>query len=190
MRPALFVDKDGTLVENVPYNVDPSRIRFTPGALEGLRRLHVHGFVVVLVTNQAGVALGHFDERALWRLEEALTQKLSAAGISLAGMYWCPHHPQAAVARYARHCQCRKPLPGLLHGAARGLDLDLDASWLVGDILDDIEAGRRAGCRTVLLDNGNETQWELSPLRRPHLVVPDLSRAADAILDAVAATAS
>lgn len=85
MRPALFVDKDGTLVENVPYNVDPSQIRFTPGALEGLRRLHAHGFVVVLVTNQAGVALGHFDERALGHLQEALSRKLSAAGISLGG---------------------------------------------------------------------------------------------------------
>jgi len=185
-RPALFIDKDGTLIENIPYNVDPARIRLTPGAAVALRELSDHGFAVVVVSNQAGVALGRFEERALAVVERTLRERLLHAGVPVTGVYWCPHHPAGSVARFSMQCDCRKPLPGMLRRAAREHDLDLDASWMVGDILDDIEAGRRAGCRTILLDNGHETEWQVSRLRLPHFVVSDIARIADVVLTAAA----
>jgi histidinol phosphatase-like enzyme len=97
-------------------------------------------------------------------------------------MYHCPHHVDGTVLAYARACSCRKPRPGMLLRAARDLDLDLGRSWMVGDILDDIEAGRRAGCRTVLLDVGSETEWRRGPLRVPDAVAGSLPEVADVIL--------
>jgi len=183
-RAGLFLDKDGTLLHDVPYNVDPAHIRFMPGATQALARLHAAGFTIVVVSNQAGVALGRFQEADLAGVEQALCDGLAAMGVPLAGVYWCPHHPEGVVPRYTVQCDCRKPQPGLLRRAASEHDIDLTVSWMVGDILDDVEAGRRAGCRTVLLDSGNETQWRLSPTRLPHLVAADLEGAADAILAA------
>lgn len=179
--PAVFIDKDGTLVENVPYNVDPARLQFTPNAVEGLLTLASAGFRLVVVTNQPGIAFHFFDRAALGRLQLALQDKLAAQGVQLAGFYACPHAP--AAPRMAG-CLCRKPAPGLLHQAARALHLDLQRSWMVGDILDDVEAGRRAGCRSVLLDVGNETEWRLSPLRTPHARCSDLLHAARHIVAA------
>lgn len=179
--PAVFFDKDGTLVENVPYNVDPARLRLAPFAGEAVARVHAAGFRIVVVSNQPGVALGRFGERALLGVGARLREELEAAGVPLDGFYWCPHHPDGIVARYAYSCSCRKPMSGMLLRAARDLDIDLASSWMVGDILDDIEAGRRAGCRTVLLDVGHETEWTIGPLRRPHAVAPNLAIAAEAI---------
>jgi ribonucleoside-diphosphate reductase alpha chain len=100
--------------------------------------------------------------------------------VPLAGFYYCPHHPHGSVPAYAVTCDCRKPRPGLILRAAREQGVDPARSWLVGDILDDVEAGRAAGCRTVLLDNGHETEWVLSPARRPDGVAADLAEAAGA----------
>lgn len=183
-KPAVFLDKDGTLVEDVPYNVDPTLIRLTIGAVEGLRMLQDAGFLLIVVSNQSGVARGLFPESALLAVEQRLYQLLSAHGVKLSGFYYCPHHPQGAVDRYSRACACRKPRPGLMRLAAYERSVDLAQSWLVGDILDDIEAGSRAGCRTVLIDNGNETMWELSLYRHPDLWAKDLVEAARLILAA------
>src|SRR5262249_17961086 len=150
---------DGTLIEDVPYNVDPEKIRLAPGAVEGLASLHESGYPLVIVSNQSGVARGLFPESALLKVERALRRMLAEFGVPLAGFYSCPHHPEGTVASHAIACRCRKPAPGLLRRAADELGIDLAQSWMVGDILDDIEAGRRAGCRTVLIDNGNETEW-------------------------------
>ncbi|WOB06146.1 HAD family hydrolase [Piscinibacter gummiphilus] len=185
--PAVFLDKDGTLVENVPYNVDPAKLRFTPHAFDGLRALQAAGFKLVVVTNQPGIAFHFFDRASLTRLQRAMEARLAAEGIELAGFYACPHAP--AAPRMAG-CLCRKPAPGLLHQAAQALHLDLARSWMVGDILDDIEAGQRAGCRSVLLDVGNETVWRMSPLRTPHARCQDLLQAADHILAASCAAPS
>jgi D-glycero-D-manno-heptose 1,7-bisphosphate phosphatase len=172
---AVFVDKDGTLVENVPYNVDPGLLVFTPHALQGLRLLSEHGYRLVVVSNQPGVALGRFDESALSRLRTVLMVRLAEHGVRLAGFRWCPHAPGAG-------CSCRKPAPGLLQQAATELSLDLARSWMVGDILDDVEAGHRAGCRSVLLDVGNETVWKRGRHRRPEHTAADLLDAAHAIV--------
>ncbi|AKJ30605.1 D-glycero-alpha-D-manno-heptose-1,7-bisphosphate 7-phosphatase [Caldimonas brevitalea] len=179
---AVFLDKDGTVVENVPYNVDPALVRFTPYAIDGLQLLAEEGFRLVMITNQPGVGLGLFDEAALTRLQVALTERLAGHGVTLDGFYACTHAPGLSASRPP--CACRKPAPGLLLDAARELRLDLDRSWMVGDILDDIEAGRRAGCKTVMLDVGNETVWRSGEHRVPHHRATNLLEAAQAIVKA------
>lgn len=179
---AIFLDKDGTLIEDVPYNVDPSRVRLLSGAAPGLRMLHDAGYRLFVISNQSGIARGRFAVEALRAVEERLRWLLAAMGAPLAGFYYCPHHPAGTAPEYARECLCRKPAPGLLLRAAREHHLALTRSWMVGDILDDVEAGRRAGCRTVLIDNGGETEWRLTPERIPHFRVATLAEAAQAIL--------
>jgi D,D-heptose 1,7-bisphosphate phosphatase len=186
-RKAVFLDKDGTLIEDVPYNVDPQKIRLFAGAAEGLTALHENGYALIVVSNQSGVAKGFFPETALVDVERTLRRRLAALGVPLAGFYYCPHHPEGHLAEYAVTCRCRKPRSGMLRQAARELGIDLAQSWMVGDILDDIEAGRLAGCRTVLIDNGNETVWRTGRRRRPHHVASDLAEAAQLILASVPA---
>ena len=183
-RPAVFLDKDGTLVEDVPYSVDPARLLFTRGAPQALAGLAEAGYALVVVTNQPGIATGRFSRAEFARLEHALREQVRAqAGVELDGVYACPHAP--GIGR-TPGCLCRKPAPGLLRRAALELNLELAHSWMVGDILDDVEAGRRAGCRTVLLDVGHETVWRLSPLRLPHHRCRDLLEAARRIVEDVA----
>ena len=184
LRPAVFLDKDGTLVEDVPYNVDPAAIRLAPRAGEGLARLHTAGYPLFVITNQSGVARGYFEERALVEVEERLRALLAPFGVPLAGLYYCPHHPDGAVEAYARTCECRKPMPGLLQRAASEHGLDLARSVFIGDILNDVEAGHRAGCRTVLIAPGGETEWLFTAERIPDFVAADLDEAARQILAA------
>ena len=179
---AVFLDKDGTLVENVPYNVDPARVRFTPGAIEGLRLLADREYRLFVVSNQPGVALGRYSEDALDAVARHIRDQLLREGIDLEGFYYCPHLPQGAIRRYAIACPCRKPASGLIERAARDHGIELTRSWMVGDILDDIEAGRRVQCRTILIDNGNESEWNLDGERRPEALAGDLLSAARIIL--------
>ncbi len=181
-RTAVFLDKDGTLIEDMPYNVDVRRMRILPGVISGLRQLQQSGLALIVVTNQAGIALGKFTESQLLRMEHELRVVFHNVGVKLQGFYYCPHHPLGVVSPYDRNCECRKPSDGLLRRASQELNLDLESSWMVGDILHDVEAGRRAGCRTVLIDNGNETEWKWSPQRKPHFVARDFEQAARLIM--------
>jgi len=181
---AVFLDKDGTLIEDIAYNVDPLRITLAPGAAEGLYLLVRRGYRIVVVSNQPGVALGIFPEHALRAVEARLCELLRDVGVPLSGFHYCPHLPGGTVPEYAVPCACRKPASGLLVQAARAHRIDLERSWMVGDILDDIEAGHGAGCRTVLVDNGNETEWDLTHERRPDKVAADLFEAAALIVSA------
>lgn len=179
---AVFLDKDGTLLENLPYNVDPALMKPAPGAQAALRRLGSAGVPLVVVSNQSGVARGFFTEDALKAVAAYLERLASEHGARLLDFRYCPHFPTGVIAAYAVECDCRKPRPGLLLQAAGAHRLDLGRSWMVGDILDDVEAGRAAGCRTILLDNGNETEWGLSESRTPDFVAEDLDEAARIIL--------
>ena len=181
MRAAVFLDKDGTVLADEPYNVDPERMAYAPMALAGLARLAQTDLALVVISNQSGVARGLFPADALHGVGVKLAALFQAAGAHLAGFYWCPHHPDGVVEDYAVSCACRKPQPGLLLRAAQELDLDLGASWFIGDILDDVEAGNRAGCRSILLDVGNETEWRTGSHRVPHCRAPDLAAAADIV---------
>ena len=178
---AVFLDKDGTLIDNLSFNTNPAKIRLSPGGGSALQRLQQLGYQLLVVSNQSGIGRGLFDEAALEGVHARLASLLAAFDVRLNGFYYCPHWLHSMKARYAYLCQCRKPAPGLLIQAARRHSLDLTQCWMVGDILDDVEAGRRAGCRTVLIDNGNETEWECSAVRRPHRLAKDLPDAADII---------
>ncbi len=178
----MFLDKDGTLIDNVPYNVDPALIRLSRGAAYGVRRLHEAGYRLAVVSNQSGVARDLFPEDALDGVTRRLRALLAPLGVALGAAVYCPHDPTGAVERYRVACDCRKPAPGLLVRAAGALGADLARAWMVGDLLDDVEAGRRAGCRTVLVDSGGETEWRDGPQRRPHYRARDLAEAAEMIL--------
>lgn len=167
---AVFVDKDGTLVPNVPNNVDPTRITLSPGAGPALAKLRAIGYAIVLASNQGGIAHGLFHESDLDRVWWHLRTLLASYGVPLDGIYYCPHAPEDL-------CRCRKPQPGLLLKAAAEHGYDLARSWMIGDILDDVEAGNRAGCRTILLNAGNETEWRRGPRRQPTYVARDLREA-------------
>jgi D-glycero-D-manno-heptose 1,7-bisphosphate phosphatase len=180
-KKAVFLDKDGTLINDVPFNVNPDLISLTTLACEGLRLLQNEGYALHVITNQPGIAKGFFDRAALGRVEKRLREMLDAGGVHLDGFYYCPHSTDGIVSADAIACDCRKPMPGLLQRAANENCIDLAKSWMVGDILNDVEAGRRAGCRTVLIDNGNETEWELSPYRTPDLISSNLYHAASRI---------
>ena len=179
---AVFLDKDGTLVEDIPFNAEPDRVRLLPEALEGLQNLHAAGFAMIVVSNQSGVGRGDFAEERLWMVEARLRELLAAGGVPLDGFYYCPHDPDGAVLRYARRCGCRKPEAGMLLQAAADHGLWLEASWMIGDILDDVEAGRRAGCQTILINNGHETVWRLTPARTPDHMAPNIRFAAQIII--------
>ena len=182
MNRVVFMDKDGTLVENVPYNADPAQIRLAPNARRAIMRLVREGFAIVLVTNQSGIAKGMFPESAMQVIRERICELFAPMGAELAGFYYCPHHPEGSVAEFAIACDCRKPAAGLITRAAEELGIAPGDSWMVGDTLDDVEAGNLAGCRTILLDNGNETEWRVDGKRWPTVVVNDLDRAAAVIV--------
>lgn len=171
-HPAVFLDRDGTLVHPRHYPSRPADLCLYDGIGPGLRDLQRAGFQLVVITNQAGVARGYFTEADLERMHEHLARELEQLGVRLDAIYYCPHHPAGAIPELAVHCDCRKPQPGMLLRAATDLDLDLQSSWFVGDILDDIEAGNRAGCRTILVDLGTE-QLPGRQIRCPNFVARD-----------------
>ncbi len=179
MNKAVFIDKDGTLIHDVPYNVDPDRIVLYTGTIRALRDLKERGYILIVISNQAGVAHGYFEEQALDAVKERLGILLGDSAID--GFYFCPHHPQGVVGRYAIACECRKPQPGMILQAAKDFQVDLSQSWMIGDILNDVEAGNRAGCKTILINNGNETEWETNSLRKPTYIVNDLVEASQLI---------
>ena len=175
---AIFLDKDGTLIDDLPYNVDPLRMSLCSGAGAALRLLARLDYRFFIVSNQDGIARGRFAEAAMQGVERRLADLLFREQLAIDGFYYCPHHPDGTVPHFALDCTCRKPMPGMLLQAAHEHDIDLPASWMIGDILHDVEAGNRAGCRTLLIDNGNETEWRLGPRRIPTRIAPDLYTAA------------
>ncbi|GAB2692273.1 HAD family hydrolase [Mucilaginibacter koreensis] len=182
MNKAIFLDKDGTLIEDVPYNVNPELIKLKPNAIAGLKAMQDAGYDLIVVSNQAGVARGYFTEDALPAVWQKLTALVADAGIKFKAFYYCPNHPEGTVAPYNISCNFRKPMPGMLLQAAEEHQIDLHHSWMIGDILHDVEAGKRAGCKSILVDNGGETEWlKDSPYREPDFVVSDLQEAANVI---------
>lgn len=182
LKPAVFLDKDGTLVHDIPFTVDPARMKLMSDAAASLKRLKEAGFLLVVVSNQPGVAFGYCNEDQVRLMLRHLYTLLSLEGVILDAYCYCPHHPGADVPEYREQCDCRKPAPGLLLSAAERFGIDLAKSWMIGDILDDIEAGNRTGCKSILLMNGGETEWRPGAHRRPFKQVKNLTQAADIIL--------
>jgi D-glycero-D-manno-heptose 1,7-bisphosphate phosphatase len=181
-RPAVFIDRDGTLTEEVGYVNHPSRLKLLPRAAEAISRLNAAGVAAVVVTNQAGIARGYFSEEVFHSVTEALTAELARGGARLDGFYACLHHPSEGVAPYRVHCECRKPKPGLLRRAAAELGLDLARSTMVGDKASDLIPARAVGAAAVLVLTGYGLgEWEYR--RAQFEVEPD--HVATDLLDAV-----
>lgn len=180
---AVFLDRDGTLIHNYHYCRDPRLVRLLPGVGPALRTLAQAGYRLIVVTNQSGIARGYLTERDLAAVHDRLRRLLAVEGVTLHAIYYCPHHPNGLRAGYAGRCLCRKPEPGLLLRAAAEWGISLRHSWYIGDVLADIEAGNRAGCRTVLLDLGTEPVPDRR-VQTPSFVARNLPHAARLILAA------
>ena len=153
-RRAVFLDRDGTINVEKDYLYKIDDFEFITGAPEAIKRLKKAGFVVIVVSNQSGVARGYFDEDAVNRLHQHIQTELTAYGTSIDDYYFCPHHPDKGLGGYKLDCNCRKGKPGMLLQAAFEHNLDLQHSFMVGDKLADIEAGKKAGCKSILVLTG------------------------------------
>ncbi len=154
LQPAVFLDRDGVVIEDSHYLGDAHRVQLVPGSAEAIAALNRAGWPVVIVTNQSGVARGLFTEGDVQDVHAHLANLLWGYGAKVDAFHYCPHHPEADVPEYRQVCECRKPQPGMLQHAAEELGLDLSASWMIGDRITDLEAGAAVGCRTVLVRSG------------------------------------
>lgn len=189
MKPAVFIDRDGTILDELGYVVPGSAIRIYPFSAPAIVKLTDAGFPVVVITNQGGIALGMYDHAFVDRTHEALAHALAKDGAQIAAWYYCPHHPDGKVAAFTRQCECRKPGTAMLESAARELNLDLSRSWVVGDQWRDIELARRAGARGILVRTGYGAELEANwpaDVPRPSVVCDDLLAAADHIISSAA----
>jgi len=153
-RPAIFIDRDGTISDEIGYVNHASRFRVFPWSVDAIRLINKSGRLAVMVTNQAGVARGYFPERVVQQVHEGLLETLRAGDARLDGLYYCPHHPQAGEPPYRQDCDCRKPRPGLLTRAAADLGIALERSWVVGDRLGDLQVAWAVGARGALVKTG------------------------------------
>ncbi len=180
-RRAVFLDRDGTINVEVNYLHRIADFGLIPGAAQAIKALNQAGLLVIMVTNQAGIARGYYDQAAMHALHAHLSQVLAAEGAHIDAIYFCPHHPD-----YSGTCDCRKPAPGMLQQAAVEHSIDLARSWLVGDTAGDIGAGRAVGCRTILVRTGYgaqlEAQLQVGAGPQPEAVVDDVAAAATYIL--------
>jgi D-glycero-D-manno-heptose 1,7-bisphosphate phosphatase len=185
-RGAIFIDRDGTISEEVGYVNHPARYRVFPFSAEAVRMINDAGRLAVLVTNQAGVARGYFKEELIHAVHDQLARELATGGARLDAIYYCPHHPSVGEPPYRLDCDCRKPRPGLLKRAAAELDIDLARSWTVGDRYGDTELARNAGTRAALVLTGygrGEHEYQRDAWRhRPDLVAENLLEAVREIL--------
>jgi D-glycero-D-manno-heptose 1,7-bisphosphate phosphatase len=148
-RPAIFMDRDGTICEEVGYVNHLSRSRLLPGSVEAIRLANDAGFLVVVASNQSGVARGLFDEALVQAVNRQMVARVQEAGARIDAVYFCPHHPREGAPPFRMDCECRKPRPGMLLQAAREHDVDLRSSWMIGDSLVDLEAAAAAGAAPV-----------------------------------------
>lgn len=160
-RPALFMDRDGTVSEEVGYVNHPSRFRVFPYSAEAIKLLNDNDWLAIVVTNQAGVARGYFAEDVIARVHDQLRHQLESASAKLDAIYYCAHHPSVGEPPYRLDCDCRKPKPGLIDRATKDFEIDLERSWMVGDRYGDIELARNAGLHSAFVLSGyGRGEWE------------------------------
>jgi D-glycero-D-manno-heptose 1,7-bisphosphate phosphatase len=182
MNKAVFLDRDGTIIEDVGYLNTPAEIKFIPGSIAAIKKLKEAGYKVVVITNQAGVARGLITEDMLQTIDKTLHKWILNSGTHLDALYYCPHHAEHGVYPYKQACECRKPHPGLLLKAQKDLNIDLAQSFMVGDKATDIEAGQRAGVKTVFVMTGRGEVEKSAMKTPPNHSAADLNQAADWIL--------
>lgn len=179
MNKAIFIDKDGTLIKNIPFNVDINKIALLPN-VEELKQLQDRGYLIIVISNQSGVAKGLFSEDDLIPVKKKLVELLKGKNIILNGFYYCPHDLNGKIDKYKKMCQDHKPQPGMILKAAKRYNIDLLKSWVVGDSIDDIEAGNKAKCKIILITNKKDDSLKLS---KPNLIAKNLKQAIEYILN-------
>lgn len=182
MQPAIFLDRDGTIIEDVGYASTPEQLRFIPGSIEAIQQLNTAGYKVIVITNQSGVARGLLSEDMLQTIDKIIRKQVLSGGGHIDDIYYCPHHPDHGVYPYRQACECRKPHPGLIKKATAAHHLDLSASFLVGDKASDVETGKRAGVRTVLVETGHGSKEKEALRERPEHFAKNLADAVKWIL--------
>lgn len=160
-QPAVFIDRDGTISEEVGYVNHPSRFRLFPYSAEAIRILNNNGWLAIVITNQAGVARGYFSEDVIVDVHEQLKGELAKESARLDGIYYCAHHPTVGEPPYRHDCDCRKPKTGLIDCASADFSIDLAASWMIGDRYSDVELARNAGLQSAFVLSGyGRGEWE------------------------------
>jgi D-glycero-D-manno-heptose 1,7-bisphosphate phosphatase len=186
-RPALFMDRDGTISEEVGYVNHPARFRLFPYTAAAIKLLNENGWLAIVVTNQAGVARGYFSEDVIIQIHEQMQRDLQDASAKLDAIYYCAHHPSVGEPPYRLDCDCRKPRTGLIDRAAADFQIDLGRSWMVGDRYGDVELARNAGLHSAFVLSGyGRGEWEFqrgSWQIEPELVAEDLLEAVKTIVE-------
>ncbi len=155
MNRAVFLDRDGVINEEPPHNAHRlDQLKLISGAIEAVRLLNSNEFIVVVVTNQGGIAHGYFHEKDTKIFNKAIEDFMAKENAYFDAIYYCPHHSDAEIERYRIECECRKPRPGMLIRAQQEFNIDFKQSFIVGDRLTDIEAGKRVGCKTIMVRTG------------------------------------
>ena len=189
-KPGVFIDRDGTLLDELGYLTPSSEVKIYPFTAEAITHLDEAGLPVVVITNQGGIALGLYDHAFVDATHARLGETLAAAGAPVTAWYYCPHHPEGKVAEFTQACGCRKPATGMLVAAADDLDLDLGQSWVVGDQWRDIELAHRVGARSILVrtgyGSGLEADWP-TDIAPPTIVCDDVLAAARHIVESARA---
>jgi D-glycero-D-manno-heptose 1,7-bisphosphate phosphatase len=177
-KKAVFLDRDGTIVVHEPYLSFPDQLKLLPNAAEGIRLFKESGYLVIVITNQSGIARGFFDEERLTLIHKKLLRMMKEEGITIDDIYYCPHHTEGVIEQYSLDCDCRKPKPKMLLNAARQHNIDLTQSMIIGDSEVDMLAGKNAGCTSVLIRNGFTDSTNTASITGMDYVVKDLLEAA------------
>ena len=181
MVPAVFLDRDGVINKDIGYFSDPKKLAIFRSSLEGLRALQEAGFMLIVVTNQSGIARGLISEKDVQNLHDVMQHAFQKDGIFISGIIYCPHHPTEGINAYRTNCKCRKPSPGMIFQAAEKFNIDLNQSYLVGDRFSDIQAGINAGLKSsILLESKHEISQE--EISKASTFCQDLAEAASWII--------
>ncbi len=183
MKKAFFVDRDGVIIEDGHYLADPDQVVLCPGAAAAVNLMHEAGYLVIVVSNQSGIARGYFTEQQLAAVEKRIGELLAGEGAKIDGWYYCMHHEKGIVPELTCACDCRKPKPGMFFHAANDFDIDLTQSFMIGDKISDIQAAENAKCRkAVLVLTGHGTEEQGKPGLENTLVEEDILDAAKRLL--------
>jgi D-glycero-D-manno-heptose 1,7-bisphosphate phosphatase len=180
---AVFLDRDGTIIEDSGYINSPDQIKFIPGSIEAIKQLNQAGYKVVIISNQAGVARGLLSENMLQTIDKLIHRQVLSGGGHIDASYYCPHHPEHGAYPYKQVCECRKPHPGLIKRAVRDKNLELSGSFMVGDKSSDVETGKSAGVQTVFVRTGHGQAEEKKLKEKPDHRADNLAEAVRWILN-------